>query len=97
MGAGCRRTGFARAALDLAYLYEQGKGVPLDYVSAYVWYKSAADHGEKRAAARLRSISTVMTADQIRRATAAAGQMHLPVSTENDSSLEDIGEAFTER
>jgi len=89
--------GFARAELDLAYLYEQGKGVPLDYVSAYLWYKSAADRGEKRAGARLRSVSTVMTADQIKRATAAAGQMHLPVSTENDSSSEVIGQAFSER
>jgi TPR repeat protein len=27
--------GYAWAQIDMAYLYEQGKGVPLDYVSAF--------------------------------------------------------------
>jgi TPR repeat protein len=28
--------------MSLGYLYEQGKGVPLDYVAAYTWYSLAA-------------------------------------------------------
>jgi TPR repeat protein len=89
--------GLASAQLDLAYLYEQGKGLPLDYIAAYMWYKSAADRGEKPAQARLKSLSTVMSRAQIQCASAAAGQLHTPVSPESEDSSSDIvGKTFTE-
>jgi TPR repeat protein len=70
--------GYTRAQLDLGYLYEQGKGVPLDYVSAYMWYEAAAAGGEKRAGARVKSLSRLMTQEQI--TTASAGVAKLPRS-----------------
>jgi TPR repeat protein len=80
--------GYAHAQLDLGYLYEQGKGVPLDYGKASMWYKAAASGGEGRAVGRLNSLSSVMTKEQISKASAAAGQLSksLPrVDAEADS------------
>src|SRR6516164_4977842 len=71
--------GYARAQLDLGFLYEQGKGVPLDYVSAYMWYEAASAGGEKRASARAKSLSRLMTQEQI--STASAGVAKLPGSS----------------
>ena len=31
--------------LYLAYMYEHGKGLPVDMEQAYSWYRKAADHG----------------------------------------------------
>jgi TPR repeat protein len=70
--------GFARAQIDLAYLYEQGKGVPLDYVSAYAWYKLAVAGGDERGRARMKTLSQVMTQEQISQASIRAAQV--PVS-----------------
>src|SRR5579872_1714780 len=67
--------GYARAQLDLGYLYEQGKGVPLDYVKAYMWYKAAASGGEQRVLGRLKGLSRVMTKEQIGQASVAAEQL----------------------
>jgi TPR repeat protein len=47
-----------RAQLDLGHLYEQGKGVPLDYISAYAWYKTASAGAEKRAKTKLKNVTT---------------------------------------
>jgi TPR repeat protein len=61
--------------LDLGYVYEQGKGVPLDYVAAYTWYRVAMNGGEQRAAARLKSLSALLTEEQLREATATAAKL----------------------
>jgi TPR repeat protein len=66
--------GYARAQIDLGHLYEQGKGVPLDYVSAYAWYKLALAGGDERGRARMKSLSQVMTQEQISEATVRAEQ-----------------------
>jgi TPR repeat protein len=87
--------GYARAQLDLGYLYEQGKGVPLNYVTAYMWYKVAEPRGEARAAGRLKSLSAVMTEEQINQGGLAAAQLSrsLPrVNAEGDSQA--IGSSF---
>jgi TPR repeat protein len=68
-------SGDPRGQLDLGYLYEHGKGVPLDYVTAYMWYETALSGGEQRARERLRSVSKVMTIEQINRATAAVHEL----------------------
>jgi TPR repeat protein len=70
--------GYARAQIDLGRLYEQGKGVPLDYVSAYAWYKLALAGGDERGRARMKSLSHVMTQEQI--STAAVRAAHFPES-----------------
>jgi TPR repeat protein len=90
--------GFARAQLDLAYLYEKGKGVPLDYVSAYMWYKSASDGGEKHAAAELKSLSAIMSDEQIKRAIAAAEKLPRSRATiQEGMTSETIGSPFIEK
>ena len=67
--------GYAPAQTDLAYLYEQGKGVPLDYVNAYVWYRAASAAGDKRAEAKLKELKRRMTPRQISIATNYAEEM----------------------
>jgi TPR repeat protein len=65
---------YARAQVDLGYLYEQGKGVPLDYVSAYAWYKLAAAAGHSRGSERMKNLSRLMTQKQISEASNRAAQ-----------------------
>jgi TPR repeat protein len=48
------------AETDLGYLYEQGKGVPLDYVIAYKWYRVGVAGGDSRGIARINSLSGIM-------------------------------------
>jgi TPR repeat protein len=87
--------GYARAQLDLGYLYEQGKGVPLNYVSAYTWYRAAASGGEERAAGRLKSLSAVMTKEQISQARAAADDLSKSLPKVNGAAEpQSIGDSF---
>ena len=67
--------GYASAQIDLGCLYEHGKGVPLDYVNAYVWYKMALAGGDQRGRKTLKSVSRLMTGDQIRIAEERAQRM----------------------
>jgi len=60
--------GYAPAQADLAYMFEQGKGVSLDYVAAYSWYSLAALAGERHSPKRLKSLSRLMLAEQMREA-----------------------------
>jgi uncharacterized protein len=62
--------GDARAQADLGSLYEQGKGVPLDYVSAYRWYSLAAEGGDEGSRTSIKSLSRLMTKQQINAAAA---------------------------
>jgi len=54
----------ARGEFDLARLYYAGKGVPLDYVTAYVWYSRALADGEPLAALGLKEMASIMTPRQ---------------------------------
>lgn len=87
--------GYARAQLDLGYLYEQGKGVPLDHVAAYMWYKIAAAGGERRAVAQVKTLSSVMTEAQIRQATTAAAELNIPIpSPSSATSSASVGNSW---
>jgi TPR repeat protein len=77
------------AQLDLGYLYEQGKGVPIDHVAAYMWYKTAADRGEHRAAAALKSLSSLMTDAQIKQATAAIAKLKISTFIGSEDNRSD--------
>ena len=83
--------GYGRAQLDLAYLYEQGKGVSLDYVSAYSWYKIAMNGGQKLTRSRMKSLSRLLTPEQIITANARAAQLRgssgSGISTDNSNSI----------
>lgn len=81
--------GYARAQLDLGYLYEQGKGVPMDDVAAYMGYKAAADRGEQRATAALKSLSSLMTDAQIKQATAATAKLKISAFIASEDSRSD--------
>ena len=52
--------GYALAETDLGYLYEQGKGVPLDYVAAYTWYSVGVAGGDNRGIARMKALTRLM-------------------------------------
>jgi TPR repeat protein len=80
--------------VDLAFLYEQGKGVPLDYVSAYEWYKAASAGGEKQAAVRLKGLTHVMTPEQIGKAESAASQILVSRHATHSESAQPIGSSF---
>jgi TPR repeat protein len=84
--------------MDLGYLYEQGKGVPLDYVAAYMWYMTAKSGGDRRATEKLKSLSRLMTKEQISHATAAANELasSMPKGEAVDQS-QTIGDAFIPR
>ena len=60
--------GLPSAETNLAYLYEQGRGLPLDYVAAYTWYSRALAAGDATGAGR-QQISHLMTRKQIDEAT----------------------------
>src|SRR6266481_6369340 len=63
---------------DLASLYAAGRGVQLDYVSAYVWYSLAASSGEERSARQLKSLSKRMTPRQMQQAQARLDDQNRP-------------------
>ena len=41
--------GNARAQYNLGAMYDNGKGVPQDYVRARMWYNIVASYGDKEA------------------------------------------------
>jgi len=83
--------GEAKAQTDLAYLYETGKGVPLDYVAAYVWYARSIAAGEKSGVDRLKSLSLIMTRKQLQQAVALAATPLSPTRTASvDSRIRTI-------
>jgi hypothetical protein len=89
--------GDPRAQLDLAYLYERGKGVKLDYVSAYAWYTAAQAGGEKRANARRKSLSQLMTKEQISTASTRADELpRSPFPSQGAESSNTAGATFLE-
>jgi hypothetical protein len=62
--------GNLHAQTDLAYLYETGKGVPLDYIAAYIWYSRAIAAGDRSGSARRSSLSHLLTRTQLDETTA---------------------------
>jgi len=60
--------GYALAETDFGYFYEQGKGVPLDYVTAYMWSSAGTAAGDDRASTRIRALSQLMEPRQINEA-----------------------------
>src|SRR5215471_7319557 len=83
------------AQMNLGYLYEQGRGVPLDYVKAYMWYKTAESGGDRRAREKLKSLSRLMTEQQIRQANTEASELasSMPEGKVVEES-QSIGNAF---
>jgi len=82
----------------LGYLYEQGKGVPLDYVKAYMWYKTAESGGKRRAGEQIKSVSRLMTKQQISQANAAASALSSSMRKgEVVEESQSIGDAFFPR
>jgi len=75
--------GFAMAEGNLGYLYERGQGVPLDYSEAYKWYQLSAAHGYSPANRAIKSLSEIMTQEQLQKARARASiLMHNGITTE---------------
>lgn len=49
----------------IGLMYEEGRGVPRDYVRAYMWYSIASSNGESAAAYHRDQVGEKMTPDQI--------------------------------
>ena len=94
-----RRAGMLRRRRSIwDILYEQGRGVPLDYVRAYKWYKLAAAGGDDRGLARMKSLARLMTQQQISEATDRAAHFPGPRSPEESpSTANGIRNSFKER
>ena len=89
--------GYARAQTDLAYLYERGKGVPLDYVMAYISYDVAQAGGDERASARMKELAGIMTSRQVLEARARAPQFSRPAWQDHLSNPNAAGNALVSR
>jgi len=81
------RQGYPLAESGLALLYESGRGLPLDYVAAYAWYSRAIADGDKSGAARLKSLTGLMTPRQITQARNYLAS--LPAPPDNSPSVEE--------
>ena len=55
--------GYAQAQINLGDLYAEGKGVSLDYVTAYMWY-SLGSAGDRAAIPRIKNLSRLITPKQ---------------------------------
>ena len=49
------------AQINLGYLFENGKGVPVDYPEAQKWYRLAMARGNARAKKAMTSLAAIMT------------------------------------
>ena len=63
--------GFSKAQVTLGYMYDNGEGVPQDYVSAHLWFNLAAAQGYvdglgfEDAREKRDELARIMTPDQI--------------------------------
>ena len=64
------RSGLPQAEASMGLLFEQGKGVPLDYVSADTWYSRAAAAGDHFSRDRRKQLAQLMTRKQLDEANA---------------------------
>jgi TPR repeat protein len=60
--------GEPRAQFELGKRYRDGRGVPVDSVSAYTWLRLAEIHGLEDAGAARTKVAASMSADEIDRA-----------------------------
>ena len=67
--------GYAPAQADLAFLYENGKGVSMNYATAYMWYSVAAAGGDKKSVTQMKSLSQLMLPQQLERCEDASIRM----------------------
>ncbi len=57
--------GHAQAQVNLGLLYDQGNGVPQDFVYAYMWFNLAASNGARMAIKNRDALAPRMTQGQI--------------------------------
>ncbi|MEM7464214.1 MAG: hypothetical protein AAF362_16200 [Pseudomonadota bacterium] len=62
----------------IGYMYANGQGVRIDYISAYQWYELSAAQGNRNAAENRSNIAKNMTADQITEAKRLAQEWKPP-------------------
>jgi TPR repeat protein len=62
------------AQVNLGQMYENGHGVPLNYIEAYKWFSLAADQGFRSGTDARQSIATIMTKQQLNAAEASVSE-----------------------
>lgn len=58
----------------VGFMYANGQGVPIDFVSAYIWYELSAAQGNDNAAKNRSSIESKLTSEQIAEAKRRVGE-----------------------
>lgn len=59
------KAGHNNARYNLAVMYDQGQGIEQDYAMAYTLWKMAADEGHELAGLNIKSLSEVITEEQL--------------------------------
>ena len=67
--------GYADAQYGLGMMYEDGKGVEQDYVTAHMWFNIAAANGAEYSKKEKDLLAKKMTPDQIAKAEVLAKEM----------------------
>ena len=67
--------GLAGAQFNLGLMYDNGEGVPEDYVKAYAWINLAAAQGQKIAVESKDLLRQKMTTEQVAEAQKLAGEL----------------------
>ena len=60
--------GDADAQFNLGVMYDEGEGVPQDYVSAHMWFNLAGTNGDKNAVTNRNTVEKKMTPEEIEKA-----------------------------
>ena len=68
------KQGYADAENNVGFAYENGQGVPQDYVQAYMWFDLAAAQNVTAAASFRDSLELLMTPEQLAQAQQLATQ-----------------------
>ena len=67
----------------LGHMYNEGSGVPQDYVSAHMWFNLAAARGNEKARDDRNNLAKRMTPDQIAKAQRMAREFEYSVAVQN--------------
>ena len=60
--------GYASAQLNMGYMYQEGAGVPQDYVLAHMWWNLSGSNGNKDAVTNRNIVEKKMSKQQIEKA-----------------------------
>jgi TPR repeat protein len=84
--------GYTEAMRELASRFQTGSGTAQDLEAAKQWYKKAADAGDPVAAAKLRDLTAVVQAANVRPASAPVKPLEIPAKQQNTAKKQESPE-----